>query len=409
MDWQAIAADLREHLWLYLSLPLVSAGIGYATKVLAIEMMFRPVEFIGLRPYLGWQGVVPRKAEKMAGMAVEQLTSQLISVREVFLRLDPQKVARQLEPPLALAMERITHDVAERYQPGLWTALPDFVKRRVIERAQASVPATVIEIMQDVGEHIEQLFDLKHMVVGNLVRDKALLNRIFWQIGRQEFRFFGTAGFYFGFAIGLVQMVAWALTKEPWLLPAFGLFTGFASDWLALQMLFRPLRPRRILGITVQGLFIRRQQEVAHDYAALIAEQLITPEKLWVAILQGPRADHLIDVVHRHVRAAVDENAGLARPLVAFAIGSRQYVEIKNAVAAGLMAELPRTLRHMNRYAENAMDLRNTLVKKLQALTPEEFEGLLRPVFKEDEWILITIGALLGFLVGEMQVLLIVH
>ncbi len=70
MDWQAIAADLREHFWLYLSLPFVSAAIGYVTKVVAIEMMFRPLKFVGLKaPYLGWQGVIPRKAEKMAGMA----------------------------------------------------------------------------------------------------------------------------------------------------------------------------------------------------------------------------------------------------------------------------------------------------------------------------------------------------
>ena len=39
----------------------------------------------------------------------------------------------------------------------------------------------------------------------------------------------------------------------------------------------------------------------------------------------------------------------------------------------------------------------------MQELTPEEFEGVLRPAFKQDEWILITVGAVLGFLVGELQ------
>ena len=37
-------------------------------------------------------------------------------------------------------------------------------------------------------------------------------------------------------------------------------------------------------------------------------------------------------------------------------------------------------------------------------LSPEEFEGMLRPAFKEDEWSLILVGAALGFLVGEMQI-----
>ena len=43
--------------------------------------------------------------------------------------------------------------------------------------------------------------------------------------------------------------------------------------------------------------------------------------------------------------------------------------------------------------------------KKMQAMTPLEFEGLLRPVFKQEEWILILAGAVLGGLVGEGQLL----
>lgn len=409
MDWQAIAADFRAHIWLYLSLPLISAIIGYVTKVVAIQMMFRPIEFFGIKPWFGWQGIVPRKAEKMAGIAVETMTSKLISVREVFTRLDPQRVAQELEQPLIQAMERITHDVAERYRPGLWVSMPEFVKRRIIERVQADVPETVEQIMGEIRDNIENLFDLKHMVVDNLVRDKKLLNKIFWETGRQEFKFFGTAGFYFGLALGVLQMITWLFYKEPWILPAFGLFVGLTSDWLALQMLFRPLRPMKIMGLKVQGLFLARQQEVAHDYGNLIADQILTPEKFWEAILNGPLSERLTELVHRHVKKAVDEQAGLARPLVAFAVGSRNYIDMKQAVAESMMKELPRAVQHANRYAEDAMDIRNTLITKMQALSSEEFEGMLRPVFKEDEWILIAVGAALGFLVGEMQVYLMLH
>ena len=45
----------------------------------------------------------------------------------------------------------------------------------------------------------------------------------------------------------------------------------------------------------------------------------------------------------------------------------------------------------------------------MRELTVEEYEGILRPVFKEDEKILIAVGAILGFLVGELQVILVTH
>ena len=66
-------------------------------------------------------------------------------------------------------------------------------------------------------------------------------------------------------------------------------------------------------------------------------------------------------------------------------------------------------MKHMESYAEDAMDVRNTLVERMQRLSPEEFEGMLRPAFKEDEWSLIAVGAALGFLVGELQVTFMLH
>jgi hypothetical protein len=39
-------------------------------------------------------------------------------------------------------------------------------------------------------------------------------------------------------------------------------------------------------------------------------------------------------------------------------------------------------------------------------LSPEEFQGFLRPVFQEDEWKLILVGAVLGVLAGVLQLLL---
>src|SRR3546814_14260045 len=77
------------------------------------------------------------------------MTSQLISVREVFQRLDPERVARELEPALIEAMDRITRDVAERFQPGLWNARPEFVRTRLVQRVQAELPVAITAIWGD--------------------------------------------------------------------------------------------------------------------------------------------------------------------------------------------------------------------------------------------------------------------
>jgi uncharacterized membrane protein YheB (UPF0754 family) len=405
----SLAEDLRENWVVYAAMPLFGALIGYVTKLLAIRMMFQPLEFHGIRPWLGWQGVIPRRAGRMASVACDMLLERLIDPADVLARIDPERLAAELEEPLTAAVDDIAREVAAEYTPGLWESMPERLRSLLIRRIQDDAPEVIAEVMAEVRRDPEAFVDIKMMVVTNLVRDKLLLNRIFRESGDKEFAFIARSGIYFGFAIGCVQMLAWALTHNPWVLPLFGLFTGWFTDWLALKMIFYPKRPWRLGPLRWQGLFLRRRQEVAAEYGELIAEEILTPSHLFEALLQGPLSDRVFLLVQRHVQRIVDEQSGPARPLVVLAVGSTRYQQMKRSVADKVMQRLPETMTRAEAYAEDAMDIRNTLVTKMRELDEEQFEELIRPAFRQDEWILITVGAALGFLMGELQVLVLLH
>lgn len=410
-SWPEIVADVQMNWWLYLSMPFIAAFIGYGTKIVAIRMMFEPIEFMGIKPFLGWQGIVPRKAAIMAGIACDTMTEKLIKPEDIFDKLDPERIAKEIEIPLLAAIEDITREVAAHYSPGLWEAAPESVKARIIQRIQDDAPNIVTRIMEDMRSNITTVFDLKDMVVTSLLRDKPLLNRIFQEAGAGEFKFIRNSGAFFGFFIGCVQAIVWALTHSPWVMPLFGLFTGWFTDWLALKMVFNPKHPTKYLGglLEWQGLFLKRRNEVSAEYGRLIAKEIVTPKNIIDAILRGPLSDRLFTMVQKHVQKIVDEQSGIAKPFVVFAVGSSKYQEMKRMVADESMKRLPETLKHIEKYAEDAMDLENMLASKMTELSLEEYEALLRPAFQQDEWILITVGAVLGFLVGELQVVLMEH
>ena len=399
-------ADFSTHWQVYVTMPFIAALIGYVTKRVAIEMMFRPLEFTGIKPFLGWQGVLPANAERMAATATEMLTTNLVDPKEIFSRLDPEQVAKEIEQPLLRVVEDVTREVMETYQPRLWEMLPNTAQLLLLKRVQAEAPKAITKIMREIAGNIEDVLDLKHMVVTNLVRDKALLNRLIRDISRPEMRFIARSGIWFGFILGCVQLVVWALTQSPIVLPLFGLGIGWFTDWLALKMIFLPREPRRFFGLyTWQGIFQKRRDQVAADYGDMIAREIITIPNLLEAVLRGPKSDRLFAMITREVQKTIDAQASVVKPFVAIAVGTKKFQEMKQTAAAKAAERVPETIRYAENYAINALDVRNTIVDRMKKLSALEFEQLLRPAFRQDEWKLIAVGAVIGGLVGELQVL----
>ncbi|MFB6344805.1 MAG: DUF445 domain-containing protein, partial [bacterium] len=80
-----------------------------------------------------------------------------------------------------------------------------------------------------------------------------------------------------------------------------------------------------------------------------------------------------------------------------------EYFQMKNKMTEKFLNNLKGAISHAYDYLEDSLDIGNTLSSKLKSLGPEEFEGILRPAFQEDEWLLIAVGAALGFIAGILQ------
>jgi uncharacterized membrane protein YheB (UPF0754 family) len=87
-------------------------------------------------------------------------------------------------------------------------------------------------------------------------------------------------------------------------------------------------------------------------------------------------------------------------------VGSARYRQLKEDIAERALAAAPHTMESAMAYAKEALGIERTVVEAMRALTPLEFESVLRPAFRQDEWKLILVGGILGAIVGELQVLL---
>ncbi len=395
-------------LLLYASIPVVSALVGWGTNAIALKMTFYPIEFKGIPPILGWQGIIPAKAEKMAGKTVDLMTSKLVGVEEVFARLEPERVVDELHDEVSLLIKQFIHELAMEHAPKVWMGLPDALKQEILHKASADARRVILEAFEDIRDHIDELFDIKRMAISALMQDRSFLNRIFLECGEKEFIFIERSGLIFGFVFGLLQMTLWYVYQANWTLPAAGFVVGWATNFLALKMIFEPLKPWKIGGFTWQGMFLKRQDEVSEAYARLIVGHIVNVQNIMGEILHGPAADTLLDLIERHVAQAVEDYAGPNQIFFDFVVGSERYATIRAKLTARIVAAVPSgPLVKIQGYAEQAMDIENTMRERLKQLPAKDFVGLLRPIFQEDEWKLILVGAVLGLLAGLFQVLVV--
>ncbi|MDG4667745.1 DUF445 domain-containing protein [Mycobacterium sp. 236(2023)] len=403
-SWAEITADFSDYWWVYLSMPIVAAFVGWSTKIVALEMLYRPTEFKGIGPF-GWQGIVPRRAGKVGSKTIELLTSNLLKPEELLDRIDVDEAIEALRDPLSQAVDAISRDVAEQIRPGLWDALPEAGRQAVQARIAAQVPTITENMLNEVKSDLNRYLDVQFMAVTTLVRNKDKLVKLMRSVTTDAMAFVRRSGIYFGLVIGLIQMVAWALFKNPWIMPAFGFAVGFISDYIALNMLFRPVQPRKFFGLfAFQGLLHAERDKITRDYAKILADDLFAPEILFDAIIKGPGSDKLFALVAREIESVMDKQTGIAGPIVALTIGTKRYRALKDRVVELTLERLPETLEEAQNYATRVIDLENTIIDKMSQLTNEEYESILRPVFKDDEPLMIAVGAVLGGVVGEIQV-----
>jgi uncharacterized membrane protein YheB (UPF0754 family) len=398
--------------WEYFLIPWIAGFVGYVTNALALQMTFFPIEFWGIplfrvkgQPWgiIGWQGIIPTKAEKMAGVTFDLMTTRLFDIKEIFKRLDAKQFSIEIEDGLLLLMDKIINEVANTYMPRQWNNLPSSVRDEIIVMTDIESENFMAEFMRDLQENVQDVVDMRHMCVQAIVANKPLMNLIFRECGEKEFRFIRQSGFYFGFLFGCIQMGVWFKYDGNWILPVAGFLVGWITNYLALKCIFAPLRPKQIGCYTLQGIFLKRQKEVSETFARVTCVEILHVKAMWDAIFTGPLSENFNAMLRAHTLVFCELMLHDIKPIAIAAMGAEQFAQMKEDIAQKTIQGLPEIIDQSYEYSQKALDMENTIKTKMAELPPEEFEGVLHPAFQEDELTLIFVGGVLGAIAGVIE------
>ena len=404
--------DLEYEWWEYFLIPWIAGLVGYVTNVLALTLTFYPYEFFGIEIFrlkgepwgiIGWQGIIPTKAEKMATICFELMTTRLFSIHEIFGRLDPKRFAEVMEDAILLMMDSVINEVANEYMPQAWNSMPKEVRDDIIVTADKESGKFMYGFMKDMQEHVDDIVDIKEMSVKACVENKPLIVKIFQECGEQEFIFIRRSGFYFGFLFGVMQMIVWFFYPADWILPVAGFGVGWVTNWMALKVIFQPLEPINICGYMLQGIFLKRQTEVSAVFARVVCVEILHIKAIWTAIFNGRLSKNFYAMLRAHTLVFTDKLLVEIEPLAIAAMGSDKFLQMKEDIAQKVLDKIPSVIDVSYEYTQEALDMETTIRTKMAELPAAEFEGVLHPAFEEDEIQLIALGGLLGAIVGVIQ------
>ena len=367
-------------------------------------MTFYPLQYVGKFPF-GWRGVVPSRIRKFATGMVDTTIGRIGGLPAMVDAVDMDQVKEYFLDSATPMIAEAVHSLMREQKRVMWENLPAPTKKLVFQVVEMEMREGFDSLAQDMHDQFERLLDLRELVVRKCEENPDLLNQMVFACAAKELSFLVMSGAVFGFAFGVVQALVWFFVPQWWVLPFFGFLVGTLTNWIAIQLIFTPLEPKKMGPFVLQGLFLKRQQEISEEFSRVFTEQVLTAQEVVNTLVHGERSDRTLSMLRAHI-SDIMEHKLIVQLVTQTAVGPEGYADLKDAA-------LEKAIQYTEELAEDrdfnqsqAKAVQTMLHERISAQPPAEFQDLVRPIFHEDEWILVAIGGALGALVGWGQLVL---
>ena len=150
---------------------------------------------------------------------------------------------------------------------------------------------------------------------------------------------------------------------------------------------------------------MKRQEEVSEVFAEIVVKDLVTLENIMNEMMYGDRSAQTRELMKSHLYTVLE--SPVISTTLRVGLGRRDYGQLKNTIIDKSIVATMVPLRDPELNESRASKIFGLFRDRIRALTPSEFQNLLRPAFREDEMTLIILGGLTGFVAGWLHLVLV--
>ncbi len=181
------------------------------------------------------------------------------------------------------------------------------------------------------------------------------------------------------------------------MLPTVGGAIGWATNWVAIKMLFHPRKP--MWGL--HGLLPRRQNELAASVGDVVGKELVPTDELLKGLDGIDLTPHLGELLDQAITTKLEDIKRI--PLIGSLVTAERIAGIRDSVLRQLAEKQPVLIARFKEVIKERIDIGKIAKEKLASFDLDRLERIVNHIaskeFRAIEWW----GLVLGFIIGLFQ------
>lgn len=182
-------------------------------------------------------------------------------------------------------------------------------------------------------------------------------------------------------------------------LPLIAAFIGWLINSIAVTLLFRPYTPVKLGFINLQGLFPKRQTQLAQSIGTLVAQQF-SFEDIKSKMTDPEKIRKIIPLVEAHLDSFLRERLPKAMPVLSMFIGDSIVNQIKTHLVAELDTLFPVLISQYLDNVEQDLNPEKMISQKIAGISAAQLETTTHTLLSRELKNFRLLGAISGLLTG---------
>ncbi len=186
-------------------------------------------------------------------------------------------------------------------------------------------------------------------------------------------------------------------------LPVLSALIGWFTNYVAIKMLFHPRKKISFLGIPIQGLLPKRQEEIAVQVSETVEAEFLSIDD----IVKGLESLDFEKDIEEFIDKVIDDRfseiiEGI--PLMGSFVSGGIIPKVKKVFQAEMSSYKKEIVGDIAERLSHSVDIKEMIYEKISDYDIERLESIVKRIAKSELRHIEILGGVLGLIIGLIQV-----